>query len=139
MRNRYRVNDAEIIHETIDGEVMLLNLTNGNYFSLDNVGVLIWEMITLSCPLEILSSAMIEFDPNSKMVMETSLQQVVSQMLEEGLMVPCEDHTPLNRKEIIRSLKSRLEDGAIRLEPPVLHMYKDIQEKYAHPAGVKAV
>ena len=139
MKNRYRVNDAEIIHETIDGEVILLNLTNGNYFSLDNIGVLIWDMITHSCPVEILSKALLEFDPNIKTVIAPSLKKVLSQMLEEELIVPSEDHTPLNRKEIISSLISRLMDGTIRFVPPVLHMYKDIQEKYAHPAGVKAV
>lgn len=139
MNDRYRINDAEIIYETIDGEVMLLNLTNGNYFSLDNIGVLIWDLMCMNCPVEVLLEAMTGFDSNSSAPMEASVQKVVSQMQEEGLIIPFEEDTPLNRQDIIKSFESRLRDGSIQFIVPVLHMYKDIQEKYAHPAGIKAV
>ena len=140
MDNRYKINDAEIINETIDGEVMLLNLTNGNYFSLDNVGVLIWEIITQKYPVEALIKSITSYDVNSKGIMETSIQKVVSQMLEEGLIVHCDDDkNPLDQVSYINEVLSKLKEGTIRYEIPVLHMYKDIQEKYAHPCGVKTI
>jgi len=139
MTTRYHINDAEIIHELIDGEVMLLNLTNGNYFSLDNVGVIIWEMISQNCTVEVLIEAIAGFDSANKDSMEAAIRQVVAQMIEEGLIIPVENDATFNRKDIIKSIDTRLRDGSIQFITPVLHMYKDIQEKYAHPAGVKAV
>ena len=139
MTTLYHINDAEIIHEIIDGEVMLLNLTNGNYFSLDNVGVIIWEMISQNYPVEILIEAIAGFDSANKESMETAIRQVVAQMIEEGLIISLDDDASFNRDDIIKSIDSRLRDGSIQFIDPVLHMYKDIQEKYAHPAGVKVV
>jgi hypothetical protein len=139
MTTLYHINDAEIIHEIIDGEVMLLNLTNGNYFSLDNIGVLVWEMISLNYPVEVLIEAIAAFDSTNKDSMETAIRQVVAQMIEEGLIIPVEGDASFNREDIINSINTRLRDGSIQFIVPVLHMYKDIQEKYAHPAGVKAV
>jgi hypothetical protein len=139
MTTLYHINDAEIIHEIIDGEVMLLNLTNGNYFSLDNMGVIIWEMISQNCPVEVLIEAIKGFDSANKESMETAIRQVVAQMIDEGLIIPFEDDASLNGMDILKSVDSRLRDGSIQFIVPVLHMYKDIQEKYAHPAGVKAV
>jgi hypothetical protein len=136
---RYHINDAEIIHEIIDGEVMLLNLTNGNYFSLDNIGVIIWEMISFNYSIEVLIEAIGGFDTSKKNSMEAAIRQVVAQMIEEGLIIPFEDDALFNQTDIIKSIDSRLRDGSIQFIVPVLHMYKDIQEKYAHPAGVKAV
>ena len=31
---RLRINTPKIVHETIDGETVILNLDNGNYYSL---------------------------------------------------------------------------------------------------------
>ena len=139
MNSRYKINDGDIIYEIIDGEVILLNLTNGNYFSLDHIGLLIWELITRNCQLNVLLEAIKQFDDNFNGITEASLNELLTQMKQEGLIEPCDGFNAIENEAITGDILSRLKDGSVRLEIPVLHAYKDIQEKYAHPAGVKKI
>jgi hypothetical protein len=43
MTDVYRVDAAKIMHETIDGEVIIVNLDNGLYYSTEGVGTRIWQ------------------------------------------------------------------------------------------------
>lgn len=45
MNRRHRVNSPSVIHETIDGEVILIDLKTGTYYSLRGVGAAIWQGI----------------------------------------------------------------------------------------------
>jgi hypothetical protein len=38
-------NDQEIAADVVDGEAVIINLGNGNYYSLDEVGTVVWEAI----------------------------------------------------------------------------------------------
>ena len=42
---RFRINKPHVINEIIDGEVVILNLDTGNYYSMDKSGADIWELI----------------------------------------------------------------------------------------------
>lgn len=42
---RYAVCGPQVIHETIDGEVVIINLETGNYYSLRGTGAFVWEGI----------------------------------------------------------------------------------------------
>lgn len=41
----FTIEPAKIMHDTIDGEVVIVNLDNGYYYSLDNVGAQVWQLI----------------------------------------------------------------------------------------------
>jgi hypothetical protein len=41
----YRVDGRTVAHETIDGEVIMIHLVLGNYFSLDGLGADLWAMV----------------------------------------------------------------------------------------------
>jgi len=43
--SRFHPNDMECASKVIDGEAVIINLSNGTYYSLDQVGALIWELI----------------------------------------------------------------------------------------------
>ena len=43
-----RVNSPHVIHETIDGEVIVINLASGNYYSVKGSGADVWEVIQSS-------------------------------------------------------------------------------------------
>jgi hypothetical protein len=46
-----RINSPTVIHETIDGETVIVNLDSGNYYSLERVGADIWASIGSRLPL----------------------------------------------------------------------------------------
>ena len=43
-----RVNSPHVIHETIDGEVIVINLASGNYYSVKGSGADVWDVIQSS-------------------------------------------------------------------------------------------
>jgi hypothetical protein len=45
---RIRVNAPQVIHESIDGEVIIINLASGNYYSLNGSGADVWDVIQQS-------------------------------------------------------------------------------------------
>jgi hypothetical protein len=45
---RIRVNAPQVIHESIDGEVIIINLTSGNYYSVTGSGADVWSLIEQS-------------------------------------------------------------------------------------------
>lgn len=45
MSRVYRVNSPDVVGEVIDGEAVIVNLSNGSYYSLDGVGALIWALL----------------------------------------------------------------------------------------------
>ena len=45
MDNRYQILQPNIIHEMIDGEVVIVNLKKGHYYSVFNTGAHIWNDI----------------------------------------------------------------------------------------------
>jgi hypothetical protein len=42
---KFSVNTPNVAHESIDGEVVVINLISGNYYSLEGTGAEIWDMI----------------------------------------------------------------------------------------------
>ena len=42
---RFSVDVRRVVHETIDGETILVNLLSGNYYSLGGCGVEVWDML----------------------------------------------------------------------------------------------
>ena len=45
MDDVFRIDAANIMHEVIDGEVVVVNLENGTYYSLDAVGADVWTLL----------------------------------------------------------------------------------------------
>ncbi len=46
MSEAYRVDTENIMHETMDGEVVVVNLDTGAYYSFDGVGEFIWDELS---------------------------------------------------------------------------------------------
>ena len=42
---RYRVNDPQVISETVGGETVIVNLASGHYFNLQGTAVDVWEAL----------------------------------------------------------------------------------------------
>src|SRR5437764_230022 len=58
MTTRFRVNSPNVIHETIEGEVILIDLKTGTYYSLREAGAAIWEAIDRGAGLDAIEDAL---------------------------------------------------------------------------------
>jgi Coenzyme PQQ synthesis protein D (PqqD) len=56
--DRFKVNSAKVVHETIEGEAILIHLDNGFYYSLDGAGAEIWGLLAASFSAEEAAAAL---------------------------------------------------------------------------------
>jgi hypothetical protein len=53
----HRVNAPTVAAETVNGEVLMIHLESGNYYSLRTTGATIWEAIELGVPAPVIADA----------------------------------------------------------------------------------
>ena len=83
---RFAPNRREISHDSIDGEVILIHLRTGTYYSLEKIGAWIWSCITEGASFgEILSS--LESAYSDVVELENALIDFFTHLLEEELMI----------------------------------------------------
>ncbi len=134
----YKPNTGDIIFQEIESEIILLNLKNGNYFSLDNIGVLIWDCVLKHIPSDILISTLLMHTKEAKNELIEASARVFEELLKEGLSLP-HDVAADDSDNFREYFAKKISESNFNLIPPVLNSYKNIQEKYAHPCGVKEI
>ena len=53
----FRVNSPQVIYENIEGEVVLINLEKGLYYSTDQVGADVWDLMEAGCAVREMCAA----------------------------------------------------------------------------------
>ena len=61
---RFRVDSRRVVHETIDGETILIDLQSGNYYSLGGCGSSVWDLLTRG---EVAASSKISADGQARL------------------------------------------------------------------------
>lgn len=132
-------NIKEVIFELIEDEMIILNLRDGNYYTLDSLGRIIWDLILRTGHTErIIDEVHKVFQGR---VDRETLQEVIHAFIDAlsnaGLVV----HLESDREDHWHS-DIHFEPPNILLEPeafskPILHSYQALQEKFKHPAGIK--
>lgn len=122
---QFKVNSSKVIHETIDGEVVIVNLDNGNYYSLANVGADIWTRIDDAPVGEIIAETVQRYEGVPQEI-EASVKQLVTDLQKEGIIVAVEETRTSNDG----GFKPRhgSENGKLPFSPPILQKYDDMQD-----------
>lgn len=91
---RFRVNNPEVVSELIDGEVVMINLANGNYYSLKGFGAVVWSYLERGVSSEqLLELLPARFDASREDVVDAA-EQLVRSLREEHLIVDDETAVP---------------------------------------------
>jgi hypothetical protein len=119
----YTVNEMKVISELLDGETIIINLENGNYYSMNETGSIIWNTLannhTLGAILEHLSSRF----SAPKEELEKELGNIVSFLEQEELIMECVAD-PETLHEVSLQTFSEKNDFII----PVIQKYEDMQD-----------
>lgn len=75
-----------VIFETLDGEALLLHTETGVYFSLNETGVRIWELILEHCRLGLVKDLLIEEYQVSRDVVERDISALLKDLEVHGLI-----------------------------------------------------
>jgi hypothetical protein len=84
---RVRVRGPHVIHETVDDEVVILNLDTGDYYSLTDVGAEIWSFIRRSSSVDQIVEAIVQRYNAARVVVESAVNSFISELAAETLVV----------------------------------------------------
>ena len=118
----YRVSGPRVIFENIEGELILVHMERGTYYSTDEVGAHIWSMVEAQSTLsEICGSLESCYDAPSEAIRH-AVEAFLSRLIEEELVVTGEP-TAIGREPLTRT------EGHRRpFTPPSLQSYRDMQD-----------
>lgn len=121
---RFRINTANVVHETVDGEVIAIDLGNGSYYSLAGSGPVIWDLLLIGASAAELGAALgarFDADPG---VIAAAVDDLLVRLRESELIVAAEEAAagvPVQP----------LENGSReKFPPPVFERYNDMKDYF---------
>ena len=85
---RFRAKSPSVVSEIIDGEVVVLNLDSGNYYSADQVGAVLWRWMELGFGTdEMLNELRRRFPHTDPAEMGNGIANFFAQLEEHNLVV----------------------------------------------------
>jgi len=121
----YRVNSPRVIFENIDGELILVHMEKGAYFTTDEVGALLWDLIGgKATAAEMVTVLHAEYD-----VSRDDAEAALAAFLER---LTGEDLVSLKEPGVERTPPRRAPVTARRpFHAPTLQSYRDMQDMLA--------
>ena len=86
LETSYRVDTRNIVHETIEGEVIVIHLLNGSYYSLGGGGPEIWEQLLRGATVGQIA-ATVPADGAAEDEVMTAVRHFAGSLAEDGLIV----------------------------------------------------
>jgi hypothetical protein len=120
LQTRLRPNNEGVAAKVFEGEAIIINLSNGIYYSMDNVGALIWEQIEAGLSLgEIVATLTARYDVSAQQA-QADLERLAGELVEEGIVLPTsDDGSPLDRPHAVG-------ETGLPYDSPRLEIYRDI-------------
>ena len=115
----YKPTPRKVVHETIDGEVIVIQLERGVYFSLAGTGAEIWDLLARGCGAEAVSAAIASRYSSELEPVATAVNGLIERLVDEGVLVTDGDQA---RTEI------DLEPADGDFAEPALERYDDMHD-----------
>jgi hypothetical protein len=126
---RLEVDRHRVVHETIDGEAILIHMKTGFYYSLEGVGSEIWGAVVAGyAPNEIEELLRIRYQAPPGAI-ETAVSRLIEELVNEGLVDQVDEPAPNGGPPTVRMSTENATTAATgRFEAPVLHRYTDMAD-----------
>jgi len=82
---RARPHGDALVRE-LEGEAVLLSLASGNYYSLDPMGLAVWNALTTSPTVEAALTSLLEEYEVDRATLENDVQSLIESLQQEGLL-----------------------------------------------------
>ena len=120
LQSRLRPNEEEVAAKVMDGEAILINLSNGIYYSMDKVGGVVWELIEKRHSLEEIREAISGRYEVSPEQAQADVERLANELLQENLVLEADDAAP---RETLQPGDSQQRES---YQSPQLNIYRDM-------------
>ena len=86
--NHYQVTSSNIIHETIDNEVVVVNLEKGYYYSLRDTAAVIWTRVLAGVSVETIIQKLSKQHGIEEAQIEASVNDFIHGLIKENIISP---------------------------------------------------
>jgi len=123
----YRIKTPHVVHETIDGETILMDLRTGNYYSIEWPGTFIWEYISEEGAAETLISELSKIEGKKINEIQEAIQSFLNKLVEEDLLSVSENgqHEKIDLPD---EVKAELRKLVSEYKEPEFNKYSDMQD-----------
>ena len=124
--NHFRVNSPKVTHETLDGEVVIINLDTGSYYSMNAIGAAIWNLLDAGMPVEQVIATLSQGYPGDPQEVTAGVRTLIEKLLEENLVIVDEAS---RADETNGAPVMTLHETALpAFELPILQKYSDMED-----------
>ncbi len=120
---RIRVDSQEVIHETVDGEVILIALQTGCYYSIEGAGAEVWTALAAGRSTSEVTAELERGYAAEPGAIAASVSELVERIVAEKLAVPVAENGSDPAGEQHEAPANRPP-----FSPPVFHKFTDMQD-----------
>ena len=117
---KFYINEEEVCAKVMEGEAIIINLSNGIYYSLDGVGGTVWQMIELGYSIEEMIQTISVHHKISSEQVKLDLEKLVEEMIQENLIKVSNEQHPQKETQNLEIQQN----GSY--ESPTLNIYRDM-------------
>lgn len=118
-------NSEEVAAKVMDGEAILINLSNGIYYSMDKVGAVLWELVERNhSPEEMVAFIISRYEVETEQA-QADVGRLLKELVEEKLILEA-DGVADGDREYPREV-----DAKEPYEQPQLNIYRDMGDLLA--------
>ena len=119
----YLINDKQVIHQAIDGEVVMIQPNAGIYYSLVGSGARIWELLDAGWPTRLITQQLTAWYEGDAEGIAVATREFMAELCNEGLVVAAVPEPGAAPTVAMAEPGSPCE----RFEAPVLQRFSDME------------
>jgi Coenzyme PQQ synthesis protein D (PqqD) len=123
---RFRVNNPHVISETIQGEVIVIHLDTGTYYSLRDAGAEIWRSVENGVSTDTIVDSLGERYQAPREELADATVRLLSELEAEGLVAPVDAET--NGAAPLTAVPDRPTGEREPFKAPAVEKYTDMQD-----------
>jgi hypothetical protein len=124
----FKLNKSQVVFENYDDEVVLINLTNGNYYSMKGVAAAIWAFVENGASINQVIDRMANKYMGNREEIASSVETFLMTLSGEGLVVKMDGDIPTSELTQDSLPVAARSTDKLPFEPPVLNRYTDMQD-----------
>jgi hypothetical protein len=123
---QFRVRNPQVVDDTIEGEVIVIDLDTGTYYSLRDTSAEIWQGIKAGTDEPAICESLAEHYAATKEEIASAVSRLLEELAAEGLIEETPDGAGAVRAEPLSDPPAQ--NGRVPFVTPVLEKHTDMQD-----------